>query len=155
MVDGVPDGAAGVGGEAFGVVDQTDIVAFGGGGFILRDTVVALVALVVIFNDAAFADVFTECALERFLLAPFFLEFFARVSGFGALEFTEFLCSPDFGNVFLVLECVDCTCYVATCSCAIIPGLDGALLVVEVQPVVCEEVCVLCDVFQRRCESVV
>jgi len=57
-VDGIPDVGTCVAGEAFGVVDQADVVAFCSCRFVFGDTVVALVAFVIVFDHAAFAYVF-------------------------------------------------------------------------------------------------
>ena len=93
--------------------------------------------------------------MEWFLFTSFFLELFAGVSGFRTFESTEFLRSPDFGDIFLVLERVYGTSDVAACACSVVPCLYGAFLVVEIEPVVSEEVCVLGDVFEGGCEGVV
>ena len=84
LVDGVPYVAASVASETLWVVDEGDVVALCSGRFVLWDAVVTLVAFIVVFDNTAFSDVFSEGALKWLFFAPFFLEFLARVSGFGA-----------------------------------------------------------------------
>ena len=122
-VDGVPDlpGAlAAVPSEALRVLCQTDVVALGRIGLVLGDTVVSIVALVIVFDDAALANIVAQLALKRpvRVLAPGLL---AGMPCVRAFKLAQLACAPDLWDVFFIVERLDSTANVGTEAVLLVP----------------------------------
>jgi hypothetical protein len=135
-VDSVPDllGAITcVSREPFGISDQAHIIALRASALVLGNTVVSFIAFVVVLKHTALAHVLAKEATER-SLRVLALGFLPRMLSTRALELTKLVCTPDLGDIFLVIQCFNRTPDVSTHAIFVIP--EGTLLVEEVYSVV-------------------
>jgi hypothetical protein len=121
--------------EALRVLHEANIVALGKGALVFGDTVVPLVAFIIIIIDTALSNILAKLAVERPRLL---LGRLTRVLRQRALELAQLLCAPDLWDIFFVFERLDGASYVATDAVRLVP--KGAGFVEEIESVVGEEV---------------
>ena len=84
-INGVPDVCPCIAGEPLGILYQTDIVAFGGCTFIFWDTIIPIIAFVVVLHHTALSDIVSQRSLQRSLTTSFLLQFSTWMCSLGSL----------------------------------------------------------------------
>lgn len=116
---------------------QAHIVALGASALIISHAIIPFVALIVVLNHTALANLLSQLALQR-SFGVLSLGLLPGVLGARALELAEFLGAPGLGDVLLVVQSLYGASDVAAHAILVVP--KGAALVEEVQSVVGEEI---------------
>jgi hypothetical protein len=145
-VDGFPHvvrAGTGISSETLRIVDQADVFSVGAS-FVFGNAVIALVALVFLY-DTAFFGVFTQLSAE-WTLGCLLVAVFG-VLRLGPSKLSQLLRSPYLGYVFLVVDGVDGASDVGAHSLIVRP--EGTCASVQVQSVVAEIVGTVCNVLHQ------